>query len=403
MMSPANRASNASPSSMSFIHAFGYHFAKKMLGDSQVNECIQQARQLLEQDQVDTTFHCFRANWRSNARFPWQLPNIRINGSGDQGRGSEETLETLFVDITFDFMIFPIDAEKGGTHCYHVLREEDQGANAVMEEVDSISIAVAINIGALVAIPSSHVDKGDGYRYCYLRDKTLTVSDLEEHCRGIDIVLEEMEPAAVAHIIGDAFGGGCIGKGSKPLQVMVQNGTADNSSELSTIEHSASAATTNQTKWYLRLHHKSLDLDGLLPLSKTSLDAAESIGACMLDGLLLQSSNDSSGRANFTAVPTAVACMFWKYIDPFLVKMVEKPVEPSPKKMSPVRKVITMEENSSGIDKAAAASNDANESKPKSNARRLSKPQETALYARGKRTTLGGSRRKKPKFTFGPA
>jgi hypothetical protein len=29
------------------------------------------------------------------------------------------------------------------------------------------------------------------------------------------------------------------------------------------------------------------------------------------------------------------------------------------------------------------------------------RPQETALFARGKSTTLGGSR-KKPKFTFGP-
>ena len=35
--------------------------------------------------------------------------------------------------------------------------------------------------------------------------------------------------------------------------------------------------------------------------------------------------------------------------------------------------------------------------------RPVSAPQETALFARGKRTTLGGGRRKKPKFRLGPA
>mmetsp|Transcript_21286 Transcript_21286/g.37626 ORF Transcript_21286/g.37626 Transcript_21286/m.37626 type:complete len:453 (+) Transcript_21286:338-1696(+) len=452
MSSPAKQASSTTSSranSQCYIHTFGHALAQKLLGASQVNDCIRQAYRLMQQQDgpvSENPCHCFRSSWRSNVRFPWQLPKTSV-ACGRAGRDDDEekiTPETLFVDITFDFILFPTEIFKEGmTDCCHnvLLKKEDfwgedtekeQGGSMMMEECNSIAMAVAIRIGALVAIPSSQCGDGscseekitrhntneggreDGYQYYYQRgDNALTVSDLDEHCRGIDIVLEEMDAADVARIMGDAFLEGCHHAGGpKPWQVMgkSENGrvtATGTSSDSTTIDHLGMAEQTRKhIRWNLKLHHQALEADGCLPLSNNGgSNMGESIGRCMLDMILLQS-NDSRDGGVCVSVPKTEALMLWKKINPTLVRAVEKPVlEPSPQKMSPARKDVAVRIPYAEMAAPKEEKDDKAEksSRPKTATRRPPKPQQTALFARGKKTTLGGSRRKKPKFTLGPA
>jgi len=374
---------------------------------------------------MENPFQCFRANWRSNVRFPWQLPKI----SASDGLVGQD--ETLFIDITFDFIIFPTEIVKEGrTHCCHVLKKEDfwsedmhkehqLGGNNMIEEANSVAMSVAIRIGALVATPQSQCSdngssigkdedlKGDGYQYYYNRgDDALTVSDLDEHCRGIDIVLEEMDSADVARIMGDAFLEGC---GGTPWQVMAksESGCATANNNLNTIDNIGMAEQTKKS-WHLKVHHEALQADGILPLSNNGDNSmGEWIGRCMLDMILLQS-NASSRDGVCISVPRTEALMLWKTIDSSIVRAVEQLVEPSPQKMSPAREICVADAESvsaarNSYAQKAAQKEELKSSKPKPTASRPPKPQATALFARGKKTTLGGGRRKKPKFTLGPA
>lgn len=438
MISPTPKQSFENPprAKASFIHAFGYHLAKKMLGERQTNECILKAyRQHLDDPSGSAAFHCLRANWRSNARFPWNLPEP----SAMESTGSDDANfdpEALFVDITFDFIVFPEEiVDEGRTDSCHVLRKEDllQECNQIgkqgetmTDEADSIATSVAIRIGALVALPttpqitdasiSCNVESGRAqskdrrYQYTYQRgDNALTVMDLDEHCRCIDIVLEEMDPADVARIIGDAFLEGCRGSFWK-VMAKNDNSRACNAST-STVKGitSMSELTTNDLHWHLKLHHGSLQADGCLPLSSNGGDTSVEIGRCMLDMILLQSNRGGVGDV-YTSVPITEALVIWKSVDPSIVRAVEQPVEPSPRKLSPTRNATAVVENVSAVgcptaeNPAPREGKDAqseNIGKPSSTVRRSTKSQETALFARGKPSTIGGSR-KKPKFRLGP-
>ncbi len=418
-----------------FIHAFGYHLAKIMLGERQTNECILKVcRQQRSDPSGSAAFHCFRANWRSNARFPWNIPEPnekKPTGLGD----SQLDPEALFVDITFDFIVFPVDiADEGRMDSCYVLEKDwkecnnrNQEGGAMTDEANSVAMYVAVRIGALVAIPttshitdasvSCNVESGgvtsiNRYQYKYQRgDNALTASDLDEHCRCIDIVLEDMGPADVARIIGDAFLEGCSGSS---WQVMAKRDYSRavarcNSSNL-TDNGVASMYTTNGLKWHMKLHHGSLQADGFLPLSSNGGDTSvESIGRCMLDMIILQSNHGNAGDV-YSSVPITEAIVIWKSIDPSIVRALEQPVEPLPRKLSPARSATAFFSNVSAVRDPVAENPSPWEGKdthgeivgkPTSTVRRLPKSQETALFARGKLTTIGGSR-KKPKFRLGP-
>ncbi len=234
------------------------------------------------------------------------------------------------------------------------------------------------------------------------------MSDLVDHCRSIDIVLEEMDPADVARIIGDAFLDGCSG-GS--WQVMAKwdysRSTARRDSPKSTNKSTISMSewATNDLQWHLKLHYRSLQADGLLPLSINGGDnSITSIDRCMLDMILLHSNHGKDGDV-YTSVPISEALVVWKSIDPSIVSAVKEQVAPSPQKLSPQRKATAVEQISnvmqSTIDDVAPREGKDNKNetmgKPKSTVRRPIKSEETALFARGKSATIGGSR-KKPKF-----
>lgn len=405
-----------------FIHTFGYHLAIKMLGAKQVSDCIRQAYQLQQQDLGGNPFQCFRASWTSSVRFPWQLPKSTASSlvCADDGKIKPET---LFVDLTFDFIFFPVEiVVEGRTDSCHVLKIEEfwgddaqreQRGGDMMGDADSIAVSVAVRIGALVAIPSHQcIDasnsfytgknergRDDGYQYYYQRgDKhALTVSDLDDHCRCIDIVLEEMDAADVARIVGDAFLDGTSGN---PGQLVVkENGhviASGTSSNLTTIDNlGITGLTEKHLNWHIKVDHMSLQAFGFLPLSYRGGGLGEPIGRSTLDMTLLQSNINRCGGA-CVSVPTMESLVLWKTIDPTIIGALEKPVEPSPQKMSPCRD-ITAAANPAAQEEEKNTKSEEGTREPKTRTRRPPKPQQTALFTRNR-----GNRRKKPKFTLGP-
>jgi hypothetical protein len=442
------------------IHTFGYHLAKKLLGERQINGCIrlayEQQQQHAAEDPKDnpsttTNFPCFRANWRSNVRFPWHLPsmttaNPQTNSNLDNHDGDNTksccgscAAEALFVDVTFDLIFYPREVvDESRTKACYVLQytdlfglSEDTDRQTALD--DYFALSIAVRIGAMVATSSSSSSSsnaiarttskesiGDGYEYYYIRgtNNVLTMSDLDEHCKSIQIILEEMDIGDVARIVGDAFLEGCSSESFWQVMTTTQQDnayfslTADEERQCESSEDLVSKCiVSNESKqqWYLKLHHKGeLQADGLLPVSSNC--EIMPIGQSMLDMILLQSNYGGV----YTSVPINEALLLWKIIDPSIVKATEKPVEPSPRKLSPARSSSHMTAVSQEV-----ATGDNNpiqqqqhqptnhQKKTKSNgvvhgsSKASTRPQETALFARGKSTTLGGSR-KKPKFTLGP-
>ena len=155
---------------------------------------------------------------------------------------------------------------------------------------------------------------------------------------------------------------------------------------------------------HLKLHDKSFNADGILPLSSNDGVTISSLDRSMLDMILLQS-NTSSGEGDIVSVPKIEALSLWKVVDESLIKALEKPIEPSPQKMSPASFKVAAKEEDSPPQQAALKEE---ETKTTEQPRKVvicrpPKPQEQALFAKGKKTTLGGGRRKKPKFRMGPA
>ncbi len=483
-----------------FLHSFGYHLARQLVGNDPVDKCIRQANndlRLRQQsslqkqkcspatpDEDNALFHGFRANWRSDIRFPWQLP---VPDSVDRKKGegyrkgdahdkkTNILVQSLFVDITFDFLIFP--AKFAGNndimHSCHVLEEKDcwkEADHSAKDESNSspIAISVAIRIGALLALPKDRAaaatasirnDGGnikdrlsceksmneDYYRYYYHRGNTaLTMSDLNEHCRSIDIVLEDMNPLDVSRIFGEAFIDGC--KSGDSWEIMSKkwnatggdagaktvanyvHGKSTNSEEKSGMDSRHLENDLDQSRYYMKLHHGVLQADGDLPLSGSRSNGIcengplEPIKRTILDMILLQS-KCSGCNGICVAVPRTEVIALWREVDSRIVRELEaRSVELRRQKLNNTRD-ITMEargttpianDSDPGATAAPAGMIDANffdetfknNSSYDSGKSLLSRPpqppNESALFARVKTTTQGGSR-KKPKFRLGPA
>lgn len=439
------------------IHTLGYHLAKKLVGERQINECIrlayeQQQHYTQAKDELNQSgdggastcnFPCFRANWRSNVRFPWHLTSTTTNQLDDNIMDSSaptnthlddhddgndcntnkksccSCAEALFVDVTFDFIFYPREVvdERRTKSCYILQHTDLQGLTS--DTLDDYSaLSVAVRIGAMVATSTINAARTttresvveDGFEYNYIRGtNVLTMSDLDEHCKSIDIVLEEMDPGDVARIVGDAFLEGCSSDSFWQVMATQQDYafsslTARERQCESSEELVYESIVSNESKqqWYLQLHHKSLQADGLLPISSNG--ESMFIDRSMLDMILLQSNHDGV----YTSIPTNEALLLWKVVDPSIVKATEKPVEPSPRKWSPARSsnMTAVSQDVVVGDNNPIQQPTNHQKKSKSNGvqgsgKASTRPQETALFARGKSTTLGGSR-KKPRFTFGP-
>ena len=435
------------------MHQFGYHLAKKILGESQVNSFIRRAYENELQNPKQNQLHAYRANWRSNARYPWDLPTCSSSISNGMAAGagdinSEENINTqaLFVDITFDFLIFPTEiVSEGRTYCCHVLKKEAfwgedvttfQGKN-MEDEANSIAMSVAIRIGALIALPSSQCNDdiesssgnkrdlhgdfkpGDnGYQYYYQRgNNALTVADLDLHCNRIDIIRESMDSEDVARIVGGSFldesNSNTIWQVSAKREKkngLPSSGSTGGLNNLTTIDGSNNNDQTEKQlslTCHLKLHDKSFNADGSLPLSSngtgTSNSTSASVDQSMLDMMILQS-NAANSESNIVSVPKTEALFLWNAINPSIVKALEKPIEPSPQKMSPAREVAAAAATNPYAQKASPKKEEAEAEEPiKRIIKKPPRPAEQHLFAKGKKTTLGGGRKKKSKFRMGDA
>ncbi len=468
------------------------------MGNDPVDKCIRQANndlRLRQQsslqksspaataDEDNALFHGFRANWRSDIRFPWQLPvpgGIDGYRKGDaHDKKTNIFLQSLFVDITFDFLIFPakLVGNNDIEHFCHVLEGKDfweEADHSVKGETipsPNIAISVAIRIGALLALPirqgndraaaaAASIRNEDGkikdrwsceksmnddyYRYYYHRgNSALTMSDLNEHCKSIDIVLEDMDPVDVSRIFGDAFNEGCKSGGSWEIMSKKWNANGGDAGATS-VENYVHGKSTNseksrmdsrhlendlvQSRYYMKLHHEILQADGDLPLSGSRSNGVckngplEPISRSMLDMILLQS-KCSGCNGICVSVPRTEAIALWREVDSRVVRELEAQSKELRRQQLNSKRDISNEDRgttsiASNSDPGATAApagmmdaknhdethknNSSYDSGKSLLSRQQKPPNESAIFVGAKATTQGGSR-KKPKFRLGPA
>eukprot|EP00573_Skeletonema_grethae_P011456 CAMPEP_0201711656 /NCGR_PEP_ID=MMETSP0578-20130828/59251_1 /ASSEMBLY_ACC=CAM_ASM_000663 /TAXON_ID=267565 /ORGANISM="Skeletonema grethea, Strain CCMP 1804" /LENGTH=416 /DNA_ID=CAMNT_0048200709 /DNA_START=90 /DNA_END=1340 /DNA_ORIENTATION=+ len=394
-----------------FIHKFGYHLARKLLGQSTVNKFLKEADESLQNidGRQKNQTHTFRANWRGPAtKFPWML---QCNDSSSSWNvDGKMTPESLFIDITFDFLVFPYEVtEEGRTSFCHVVKSNEWKQDDFVDEERLLSLSVAIRLGALIAVPDNNketISSGvvdDKNRYYYQRGNSLSGPDVYEHCRGVDIVPEVTDASQIADIIAKAL---LNDDGRIVIELSDENASAD--AALSTSILSQNLDDRNDApkmKWYwkLELHHKELEGKGTLPLksfdhtnvfSKAYDDQnfGTPIDHSVLDTFLM------NNQGQCVSIPANVASLVWNQFDPTLLESLKEPAKPSPRKPAPALANPYATKPSSP--KAEEENKSDGNRKPK--IRKASPVKNTAVFAKGKRTTVAGQKKKKPKFTIGP-
>ena len=391
-----------------FIHKFGYHLAKKLLGPSIVNKCLKEADQSIQKmdgKQSNQTYS-YRANWRGPvSKFPWLFAQSQPNDSSGITDG-HMTPETIFIDITFDFLVFPFEiTEDGRTSFCHVVRSHEWEEDSRAAEDGRICLSVAIRIGALIAIPDNKErDIGNSevlYRYFYQRGNPLKGPAVYQHCRCVDIVPEEMDAAQISDIIANALA-------NNEVRVMIklkdENESAFSTSGInSPLAENTNDASTKKWQWALELHHHELGGKGSLPMKKyehTNLFSHaydEKNWGTFVDQNIMDSYLLNNGQL-CVSIPALEAKSVWDDLDPTLLNLLKKPVKPfSPRKPAVL---IPDEEKPSPL---KTEDRDKSQGKAKPKIRKASPmKKENVLFAKGKRTTVAGQRKKKPKFTIGP-
>ncbi|EED90898.1 predicted protein [Thalassiosira pseudonana CCMP1335] len=424
MTSPSSASSNYA--STRFIHKFGLHFANKLLGASQVNEGIRKSyHQLQNSDKSKPNWQGFRANWRSSVRFPWQLPHfspqeVGLKPEECKSSAEETVLETIFVDITFDVLLFPHEVVRSGnTSLCHVLKreefEKDSRSSSYQERNDHVAVSIAVRIGALFAVRSSKSGEksdfgvdGNEYQYYYQQGKALSAEDIYNHCRCIDVDPDATDAFAIANLIGGSF----VERDGSPFQI---KGKLDDRVLIRCTSDKANETAEEERKWQLKLSYKSLDTEAMLPITIGSNQShlGEQISRRALDMILLQT-NAKNEEGNVALVSSAESRSLWMSISSDLMEAVEKLIEQPASEMGRATSASTLSAVSSKVvnpylKKAPSSPQDEEaeqKSKPKPASKPAAKPpsrptQDTVLYARGNKTAIAGSRRKRPKFQLG--
>ncbi len=350
--------------------------------------------------------HTFRANWRGPAtKFPWQLQyNDRSSCWNVDGK---MTPESIFIDVTFDFLVFPYEVtEEGRTSFCHVVKGNEWVQDDFVDGSKLLSLSVAIRLGALIAVPDNKetISSGvadDKNRYYYQRGNPLSGPDVYEHCRGVDIVPEVTDASQIADIIAKA-----LSDDDGRIVIELSDDNASAAAALSTSPLSQNNSNdVPKKKWYwkLELHHKELEGKGTLPiksfdhcdvLSKAYDDQnfGTPIDHSVLDTFLL------NNQGQCISIPANVANLVWNQFDPTLLESLKEPVKPSPRK--PVPAIPNPYTAKPSSPKAEEENKSDGNRKPK--IRKASPVKNTAVFAKGKRTTVAGQKKKKPKFTIGP-
>mmetsp|Transcript_18267 Transcript_18267/g.28666 ORF Transcript_18267/g.28666 Transcript_18267/m.28666 type:complete len:304 (+) Transcript_18267:332-1243(+) len=241
----------------------------------------------------------------------------------------------------------------------------------------------------------------DKNQYYYQRGNPLSGPDVYEHCRGVDIVPEVMDASQIADIIAKALSND---DGRIVIEVSDENASAAaalGTSPLSQNLDNNNDAPKKKWHWKLELHHKELEGKGTLPLktfdhSDVSSKAFDDqnfgtpIDHSVLDTFLL------NNQGQCVSIPATVANLVWDQFDPTLLESLKEPVKPSPRKPA-LANPYTAKPSSP---KAEEENKSDGNRKPK--IRKASPVKNTAVFTLGKRTTVAGQKKKKPKFTIGP-
>lgn len=387
-----------------------------------MNDCLKEADESLQNidGRQQNQTHTFRANWRGpSTKFPWMLAAQSQTNNNIWNVDGKVTPESLFVDVTFDFVVFPYEVmEEGRTSFCHVVKsdewEQDDYDNnrdkkesprlGSAEERRFVSLSVAIRLGTLIAIPDNKESKKK-YLYYYQRGNPVTGPDVYEHCRSIDIVPEEMDATQIADIIAKALSNDDV---RIVIELNDENSTAAASiCTSSSLSQSLDATNDDTTKkkwqWKLELHHQELEGKGALPLKTydhtdvfpkayDDQNWGTPVAHSVLDTFLL----NNQGK-QCVSIPATEAKLVWDQFDATLLESLKEPVKPSPRKPA----VVNPYAKKPSPPNADEENRSDGATKPKV---RKASPlkRETALFAKGKRTTIAGQRRKKPKFTIGP-
>jgi hypothetical protein len=274
--------------------------------------------------------------------YPWELilPAADENAVAD---GLSE-VQTLFVDVTFDIFKHPI----------------------IDKEINA-----AVRIGALLAIPQLVSSCGEKYSYHYVQSDPLVKSQVHEHCKSIDVDITT-KAELVADFLAEAF----LGGRNWIARVASKDDGVDNSANDGNSEFELIVKHVNQLQGE----------KGYLPLSKLE----SSIDRRTLDIILLSERNQT-----LCQLSEMEGKSFWSKLG----------VETDAKVLA-----VEKQENAAATEKidasapseAAWSTNDKPEEVPAFKERkRPSKPTDSTVYAQARKTYIAGSKKKKPKFTFG--
>ncbi|EJK47989.1 hypothetical protein THAOC_33250, partial [Thalassiosira oceanica] len=362
LMSTNGRQSSSWKSS-NYIHQFGFELAKEVLGVESVDRVARDALVFLQRN--NTSFAHYTASWRhESCRYPWSLP-------GGDGNGS---LQALFVDISFDFTFFPVSFSSLSCHMIKAADlgpEQDGWSNGAVES-ESVAVAVAVRFGAL--------GNADGGGFTYLKGtRPLTASDLDEHCRSVDLVLEEMtECNTMARLISEGI------MSTSRWLISCSSATAVHC--CTSKEEDGQAKETANWAWTIKLHYDQLKAQGYIPLSAAN-NEGEHVGQEVLMTLL-----QARPKCSFVSVPTEAAKSTLSKINPELIKLLPNPPIKSPEmtsleeaKKTHAHDLATETEESTSI----------KESSKKVVTKKSSSRQETSVYA-----TQVRRGKKKAKFTW---
>ena len=311
---------------MSYILSFGLTILQKL------------APHLLEKDDsTDGSVKFYRASWRSDVLFPWELQQ-----SNELNDANDDVTSALFIDVTFD-----------------ILQSKDD-------------VKVAIRVGALIALPAA--EKSTDYTYYYVQSAPLTESDVHAHCKSIDVDTTT-QAAMVADFVGAAF----LKKGVLWECVRRRRPTGKTEIGHNNDKQSDVKAKNTDDQWELKVSHiNQLEGEvGYLPLSKLG----QSLDKQTLDMILLSSQNPNKCNLSYEQ-----GKQFWE--DFGVMDLTQTKISLETKSIDANQaKIHESKPEELNCDKQQEC-------------KRLTKTDST-VYAQSRRTYIAGSKKKKPKFTLG--
>ncbi len=454
-----------------YIHKFGFEFSKKLLGTQTINDAVRQHCDRIHNGHFKKLpdFPCegFRANWRSGVHYPWELSSpSRANQSPTDGLGGDSIVvspATLFVDVTFDFLLFPynLSGETEGMQChvYQLERSQNIHDNNSLgrnkgKDTATFGIAVAIRIGALLATFTGNEHGNEQFRYHYLQGNPLSAVDVHEHCRAVDVDPNFTDASQVADLIAKSL------LREERCKLTTDCGIIDEKTDVDSFwqvravqEDSVQNPVSNFTyskddskktwRWEVKLYHNTLNMAGMFtfhhqtcddnePFDSVSPEATlffgDPIGRQTLDMLLLHTAGDGCGGGKCVPTEFKEIRRSWSLIHPSLLEYLRETGPPSITESllySHTIPTITWQPDSAYHERQSTQCGDSasenqatkpgqwsqssksSDDKPilkrsssKSSSSSRSQ-QETGVFARATKTSILGSKRKKKKLTLG--